>query len=123
MAHYPDYSTFSELARRHQRVPVYRRLVSDMHTPVTAFHKLDAGSCGCLCESVIGGEKVGRYSFLTAEPFLRFTAYGNRVSIVSDAGTEDFDSPDPLAELQRRVEAIRPATLPDLPPFCSGAVG
>lgn len=123
MPHYPDLETFCELARRHQRVPVYRRLVSDMHTPVTAFHKLDSGDCACLFESVIGGEKVGRYSFLTAEPFLRFTARGNRVTIEADGASQEFDCPDPLAELQRRVEAVRPASLPDLPPFCSGAVG
>ena len=62
MSHYPNFETFSRLARDAQLVPVYRRLLGDSLTPVSAFHKIDKGSSACLCESVIGGEKVGRYS-------------------------------------------------------------
>ena len=57
-------------------VPVYRRLVCDSLTPVSAFHKIDSGRCACLFESVVGGEKVGRYSFLAADPFFEIEAYG-----------------------------------------------
>ena len=67
--YYPDLNTFKKLAEDAELVPVYRRLVSDALTPVTAFHKIDAGRCACLFESVVGGEKVGRYSFLATEPF------------------------------------------------------
>src|SRR6185295_9030580 len=74
-------------------------------------------------ESVIGGEKVGRYSFLAADPFLQIEARGNRVSVVADGATEEFTAADPLAELKARVEAICSATLRELPPFTSGAVG
>ena len=56
--HYPDLATFRSLAKEHQLIPVYRRLVSDTLTPVTAFHKIDTGRSACLFESVIGGEKV-----------------------------------------------------------------
>ena len=131
--YYPDFDRFSELASRFQLVPVYRLLVSDSLTPVTAFHKLDAGRCACLAESVIGGEKVGRYSFLATHPFLEIEAYKNRVTINSPSGvsasgapileTRQFDCDDPLDELRRRVEAVRAATLPELPPFSSGVVG
>jgi anthranilate synthase component 1 len=131
--HAPDFDTFQKLAQRADLVPVYRRLLSDALTPVTAFHKLDAGRCACLFESVIGGEKVGRYSFLATEPFFEIEAYGNRVTTnaytgVSAAGvptlvTRQFECPNPLEELRRRVEAVRAETLPELPPFCSGAVG
>src|SRR5580658_8546179 len=108
-------------------VPVYRRLAGDTLTPVTAFHKIDAGSCGCLFESVIGGEKVGRYSFLTANPFLLLEAYERRVRVTwPDDPTRgealEYEAADPLDELRQRIEAWRAATLPDLPPFCSGAV-
>ena len=72
--HYPDLETFAKLAESARLVPVYRRLVADCLTPVSAFHKLDKGPCACLFESVIGGEKVGRYSFLTADPFLQVEA-------------------------------------------------
>ena len=72
--HLPDFETFRTLAERYQLVPVYRCLVSDALTPVTAFRQLDRGGSACLFESVVGGEKVGRYSFLTAEPFLEISA-------------------------------------------------
>ncbi len=131
--HYPDFETFQTLAADADLVPVYRRLVSDSLTPVSAFHKIDGGRCACLFESVVGGEKVGRYSFLATEPFFEIEAYGHRVttnaySAVSAGGTptlvtRQFDSPNPLDELRQRVEAIRAVHLPELPPFCSGAVG
>ena len=70
MAHFPDFAAFAELAATADYVPVYRRVLSDVLTPVSAFHKIDDGGSACLFESVIGGEKVGRYSFLAAEPFL-----------------------------------------------------
>src|SRR6188474_2473882 len=81
MAHYPDFETFSKLASTADYVPVYRRVLSDVLTPVSAFHKIDDGSCACLFESVIGGEKVGRYSFLAADPFKVIEARGNQVSV------------------------------------------
>jgi anthranilate synthase component 1 len=131
--HYPDPDTFGQLAKGADLVPVYRRLLSDALTPVTAFHKIDSGRCACLFESVIGGEKVGRYSFLATEPFLEIEAYANRVTVNSYSGvsaggaptlvTRQFECDNPLEELRRRVEAVRAVHLPELPPFCSGAVG
>lgn len=131
--YYPDFAQFCELAEGADLVPVYRRLLSDSLTPVIAFHKIDAGRCACLFESVVGGEKVGRYSFLATHPFFEIEAYGNRVTINSPSGvsasgapilvTRQFTSDNPLAELRRRVEAVRAARLRELPPFCSGAVG
>lgn len=104
-------------------MPVYRRMLCDTLTPVSAFAKIDSGPCGCLFESVIGGEKVGRYSFLTADPFMEVEAYRDRVVVRTDQGSEEFDSDDPLLELQRRVEEYQAARFDDLPPFCSGAIG
>ncbi|GIW97620.1 MAG: hypothetical protein KatS3mg111_0953 [Pirellulaceae bacterium] len=67
--HLPSFSRFAELARDHDLVPLYRRLLSDSLTPVSAFRLLDDGeSSACLFESVIGGEKVGRYSFIALHP-------------------------------------------------------
>ncbi|HVX10704.1 MAG TPA: anthranilate synthase component I, partial [Pirellulales bacterium] len=123
----PDFETFSRLADGVQLVPVYRQLAGDTLTPVTAFRKIDSGASACLFESVIGGEKVGRYSFLAGDPYLLIEARGNRVAVTdlsaSQPSVEEFDSDDPLAELQRRLGAMRAATLPELPPFCGGAVG
>ncbi len=131
--HYPDFDRFAALARDADLVPVFRRLVSDALTPVTAFHKIDAGRCSCLFESVVGGEKVGRYSFLATHPFLEIESYGNRVTVHTHTGTSasgqpllvsrQFECDNPVLELRRRVEGFREARLPGLPPFCSGAVG
>lgn len=128
MKHYPDFEAFRHLARGVQLVPVYRQLAGDMLTPVTAFRKLDTGSCACLFESVIGGEKVGRYSFLAGDPYLLIEARDKHVTITApnDGGSprvEEFESADPLEELRRRIAALRACTLPELPPFCGGAVG
>ena len=77
----------------------------------------------CLFESVVGGEKVGRYSFLTAEPFQEIEARGNHVTFRRGGKTEEFESPDPIEELRNRVDALRAVRLPELPPFVSGAIG
>ena len=131
--HLPDFETFRKLAKDGMLVPVYRRLVCDSLTPVSAFHKIDSGRCACLFESVVGGEKVGRYSFLAADPFFEIEAYGPRVTTNSYSGvsasggplltTRSYESADPMAELRRHVEALRAVHLPELPPFCAGAVG
>src|SRR5438445_344102 len=81
MPHLPDFETFRRLADGHQLVPVYRKLLSDALTPVTAFHLLDRGEQACLFESVVGGEKVGRYSFLAVEPFSEIFAHGTKVTV------------------------------------------
>jgi anthranilate synthase component 1 len=129
----PDFDRFCRLAEGAELVPVYRRLVSDSLTPVSAFHKIDSGRCACLFESVVGGEKVGRYSFLATDPFLEIEAYDDRVTVTSVSGVSasgaaipvarQLRAANPLDELRRRVESVRAAHLPELPPFCSGAVG
>ncbi|HIQ22413.1 MAG TPA: anthranilate synthase component I [Planctomycetes bacterium] len=131
--HYPDFDRFCRLAQGVDMVPVYRRLVSDSLTPVSAFHKIDAGRCACLFESVIGGEKVGRYSFLATHPFLEIEAYEHQVTINSLSGvsasgrplleSRQYEAEDPLQELRSCVQRYRAARLPELPPFCAGAVG
>jgi len=123
MHHLPDTSTFEQLASVHDMVPVYRRLVSDALTPVSAFHKIDSGGCACLFESVVGGEKVGRYSFLAADPFLRLTAQGDKVLVRRGDECEEFESNDPLDELRKRVDSVKVAHPTELPPFIGGAVG
>ena len=123
MNYIPDYATFCQLAQDHHWIPVYRRLVSDTLTPVTAFHKLDTGGSACLFESVIGGEKVGRYSFLAADPFLELSARGTTVAVTDASGRSETTAADPLQELRRRLTGVKVASLPGLPPFSAGAVG
>ncbi|MBM3999489.1 MAG: anthranilate synthase component I [Planctomycetes bacterium] len=123
MAHYPDFDAFARLAQTHSAVPVYRRLVSDALTPVSAFHNLDTGGPACLFESVIGGEKVGRYSIVATDPHLQLSASGESLTIRDASGTRTESCADPLRELQDRVERVRAASIADLPPFTGGAIG
>ncbi len=130
MQHRPSFEEFRDHARRHSVVPVYRQLIGDTLTPVTAFCKIQEGEWSFLFESVVAGERIGRYSFLGAGPFLRFEAFGTRVRIQSPrAGgspawqTEELDHPDPLGLLQERLAAYRAPVLPGLPSFTGGAVG
>src|SRR3954454_6679349 len=122
MSHRPAPQEFLELARGHSLVPVYRQLVGDTLTPVTAFHNVREGDWSFLFESVVGGERVGRYSFLGSGPFLRFLAYGPRVQIQTvppggfgPARTEELEHADPLALLQERLAVYRTPSLPGLP--------
>src|SRR6476469_488185 len=124
MPHFPPYEQFAALARTHTVVPVYRRLTGDTLTPVSAFKKVEEGDWSFLFESVVGGERVGRYSFLGTGPFRKFEARGTATR------TQDGDGPwvegpaaDPLKVLEDTIAAYRAPHLPGLPRFCGGAVG
>ena len=114
-------------------VPVFRRLTADALTPVAAYQKLRWGGRGFLFESVVGGEKVGRYSFIGADPFLTIEARQagesvHRVTVRRDGETAAFDAADPLAELETQLARYRVLTPPglrpgELPAFRGGAVG
>ena len=123
MRHLPDFQTFEECARRAALVPIYRQLVSDTLTPVSAYRKVQWGPCSFLFESVVGGEKIGRYSFLGSDPLLQIEAYGRDVVLTRGEETERFQAKDPLQELERLIREHRAVHLPGLPRFCGGAVG
>jgi anthranilate synthase component 1 len=133
MRYYPSFEEFSRLAGQASLVPVYRQLTGDALTPVSAFCKIQEGEWSFLFESVVGGERLGRYSFLGSGPFLRFQAYEQRIQIVRTAPggsgrgagpvAEEFEHPDPLRLLEEKLAAYRAPSLPGLPRFCGGAVG
>jgi anthranilate synthase component I len=124
--HRPSFEDFAGRADQAPCVPVYRQLTGDGLTPVSAFRRIERTPPSFLFESVIGGEKVGRFSFLGTEPFLRFEARGDEVAVTSasDPGAaRRFTSDDPFRELQELVERYRSVHLPGLPRFAGGAVG
>jgi anthranilate synthase component I len=123
--HSPSAAEFAALARTHTVVPVFRTLVADALTPVSAFRKLrTSDEWAFLFESVVGGERVGRYSLLGADPFLLFAARGNSVEITERGGVAHTSTvADPLKALETLVNKFRGPRLPGLPPFCGGAVG
>ena len=114
----------SPLSRNHTVVPIYRQLIGDTLTPVTAFCKIQEGDWSFLFESVVGGERVGRYSFLGAGPFLHFEAFDHTVRTRrADGPPEELQSADPLRFLEDLLSAYRAPQIPGLPRFCGGAVG
>ncbi len=103
---------------------MYRRLLSDSLTPVSAFKLLDDGvSSACLFESVIGGEKVGRYSFIAVHPGDRIAAFGQHVFKTEGGVQQEITSPDPLDTLWQMVSGKTVAQLPELPAITGGAFG
>jgi len=124
--HRPTFEEFARWAGTAPCVPVYRQLTGDGLTPVSAFGRIERSAPSFLFESVIGGEKVGRFSFLGTEPFLRFEARGNEVvvTVPGDPGTDRvYASADPFVDLQQLVDLHRAVHLPGLPRFAGGAVG
>ena len=124
--HQPPLKEFAKLSSDHSFVPVYRTLLCDSLTPVSAFKRLAPDGCACLFESVVGGERVGRYSFLSAEPFLEMSAKGQEVTLKYADGREEISTvDDPLETLKSLLSQHDAAPLDhkDLPPFLGGAIG
>ncbi|HEV8480634.1 MAG TPA: anthranilate synthase component I [Candidatus Eisenbacteria bacterium] len=119
----PSLEEFRRLARGDLLVPVTREIFSDLDTPVSAFMKVDDGRYGFLLESVEGGEKWGRYSFLGSRPAAVFRARDRRVEIERDGRTEVQDNVDPLAVLEHELLRRRAVPMSGLPRFTGGAVG
>ena len=123
---FPSRETFAELARTGNLIPVYREIVADLDTPVSAYLKLTEGGGvhSFLLESVEKGQKFSRYSFLGSDPGLVFTMRGKEVVIEEEGKRRTFTTDaDPLAELQKLMAPYRPVAVGDLPLFYGGAVG
>ncbi len=123
MSHLPDFATVQKLASQGRLVPVYRQLLSDTLTPLTALGRCGWGQETFLFESVIGGEKVGRYSFLGGDPFMRVVARGSALTIEEDGESWVETVDDPLLVLQDMIDEYKAVQVPGLPPFLGGAVG
>ncbi len=116
--------TFRELAREYQLIPVTREVLFDTNTAVTAYAKIRDGKFSFLLESVIGGEKWGRYTFLGSAPREVLRAqHGGITRWTAQHGWQNVAAADPLAYLQQRLAAQRVAPVPGLPRFLGGAVG
>ena len=79
---YPDFKDFRRMAAEGNLIPVYREVLADSDTPVSAFLKIDDGRFSFLLESVEGGEKWGRYSFLGSRPSTVIRSFGPSVEVV-----------------------------------------
>ncbi len=120
----PEAAEFSKLVRkRHTLIPVYRTVVADLETPVSAFLRIAAHEPEAfLLESVEGGERVGRYTFIGIRPYRKIVSHGRSIAATEGKRTRRFEG-DIFDEVKRALGEHRPARLPGLPPFTAGAVG
>jgi len=122
--HFPSLDEFVSLARHGNLIPVCREILADMETPVSAFRKIDDGRTSFLLESIQGGEKWARYSFLGTGPGRMFRSKDRYFEIIEDgAVVESGQCDDPLQKLSALMAAFNPVELPGLPRFSGGAVG
>jgi anthranilate synthase component 1 len=118
----PDPAEFAALAKEHAIVPVWCEVVADTLTPVAAFANLVGDEDGFLFESVEGGERWGRYSFVGRRPLATLTARGTMVSAAGRLGLASSDQ-GILAAVEDLLERFHSPTLPGLPPLHGGLVG
>ena len=121
---YPSFEEFQAYAADSGVVPVWREFLFDVDTAVTAYAKLVEPPFGFLLESVVGGEQWARYSFLGTKPSGAWRLRDGKVSWwTPEGGWMDVEVADPLADLDQRLRARKPAEVPGLPRLWGGAVG
>src|SRR3954468_6656563 len=116
---------FKQLAAQgFNRVPVVAETFADLDTPLSIYLKLANRSNTYLLESVVGGERFGRYSFIGLATSIRIRAVGRLVTVMhGDAVTEKSQANDPLQFVRQFLSRYRIAEPPGLPRFCGGLVG
>ncbi len=117
----PDLADFRQLARDHSVVPIRLSLLADHETPVSVFGKLVGDAPGFLLESLEGGERWARWSFLGWDPVFTLTSHGGVSSI--DDPRVDLPDGDPLTVIEHLLRRYEMAPLEGWPPLHSGAVG
>jgi anthranilate synthase component I len=141
----PDFKEFARLSRTATLVPVVKSISADLLTPVSAFLAVADGEPNAfLLESVEGGEKIGRYTFLGVRPFLRLESRGSEIRIersFGDGASARRGGAEPrhhtshhtghverltgnvFEVIKELLQQHRPAAMEGLPPFTAGAVG
>ena len=120
---FPDYSEFSRLAQNATMVPVARTVAADLRTPVSAFLSVAAEEPNAfLLESVEGGEKIGRYTFLGARPYMVLRARGRQITLERHGKKQQIEG-SVFQVLDGLLREHTPAHVLGLPPFTGGAVG
>ena len=124
----PTLEAFQKLATQGNLIPVARRILADLETPLSAYRKIRGAGESFLFESVEGGEHVGRYSFVGCNPRAVIRQDGGLVQLFENGRvTESFvvgrDVKDGLEVVERIMKKYRAVAAPGLPRFTGGAVG
>src|SRR5947209_20319803 len=119
----PDFKEFARLAQQATVIPVARTVPADLRTPVSAFLGIAAAEPNAfILESVEGGEKIGRYTFVGARPYMVLRAHGRRLTLERRNKKQTMEG-SIFKTLNRLLTEHKPAAVPGLPPFTGGAVG
>lgn len=122
MITYPMKDEFCQLAEKHNILPVYTELLTDMETPVSLYYKLVGDDIGFILESATTGKNFGRYSFIGAAPFATVIARSRYSEIITGPNTLKVEGP-PVEVLRDFMKDFTFPDLPNLPPFTGGGVG
>ena len=125
---YPNFKTFTKLAKKGNLVPVYTELLADLETPVSSFLKICESDYAYLLESVESQEKIGRYSFLSYKPSMVIKSKDRLIEIIKfNAGKKTkrrfFAKSNPLDEIKKILLKYKYVPSKDLPRFTGGFVG
>ncbi|MBZ0156408.1 MAG: anthranilate synthase component I [Alphaproteobacteria bacterium] len=118
----PDFDEFRELASRGNLISVYKEILGDVETPVSAFLTLNRKP-SFLLESVSGGEKWARYSFLGVDPAMTLICRGKRAEIRDSKGVSVREVEDPLTLVKEILSRFKAVDTKGLPRFSGGFVG
>ena len=119
---YPSKQEFIKLAKKANVIPVYKEILADTLTPVSAFQKIGKGY-SYLLESVEGQEKIARFSFIGVEPSLILKSKGNSIEINKKGRIEKYFADEPLKEIEKILNNFKAAEIKGLPRFSGGLVG
>lgn len=120
---YPDLDEFKKLSKKGNVIPLYTEILADLDTPVTAFLKL-GGSPAFLLESLEGGEKWARYSFIGARPARILRGSGTSIEIIENNHKPHFiKAENPFKVIKQEIARYKPVEVNGLPRFYGGLVG
>ena len=121
----PTFKEFKEKSKQGNLIPVYKEVLADLDTPVSAYMKMCGGEYSFLLESVEGGEKWARYCFLGFDPSIIVSIKGNEVVVEKNGKSESIviAEGNPLAGLKEVLAQYQPVEVEGLPRFSGGAVG
>ena len=121
--HYPSKEEFIRLSEEGNLIPVYREILADYETPISCFAKIEKEPYSFLLESVEGGERLARYSFLGSRPSLIFSSKGEKISLHEGKVTKHFTAKDPIDELKKILARYKYVDIKGLPRFSGGLLG
>jgi len=119
---YPSKEEFSQLAQKHNILPIYTELLTDMETPVSLYYKLVGDDVGFILESADSHKTFGRYSFIGAAPFATVRGCHQYTQITTPTGTSKVEGA-PIEVLRNFMKEFSFPDLAGLPPFSGGGVG